>query len=346
MAESSRRRRLSKTLDVLKMNNKIIFFFILFIFYSAHCFGTESLIQSDVNSYISQGERYKAENKLPEALESYQKAIQREPESATAHLGIAKVYVLLRAYDKAIYEFEKSINLEPTIEVSVLPDLIVIYLFRENLTKLKDCLQRLRKKDINVYGMLENQIIIARTYGIFETDGGFGIEVPHPSTPSNAYYELSKKSSHLLQSNRIEKVINIFHIFINDTTVTSVDRAFAYNELGRIYLQYRNPIQGIENLEKAVQIFPNYLYWRQELTSTLISTQLYTNALNETEKILKLSPDNIFGLYAQGIIYNEFGLYDKAVKSWDNLESRDKFVFALAEDSYSRAKSNLQNKNK
>ena len=327
------------------MKKKIIFIFILSVLYSGYCLGNESLIQSDAISNISQGEKYKAENKIPEALESYQKAIQIEPENATAHLGIAKLYALLREYDKAANEFEISIKLDSTIEVSVLPNLIVIYLFEENLTKFKDCLQRLKKKDIYVYGMFQSQIITARTYGIFETDGGLGIEVPHPSPPSDEYYELSNKISHLLQSNRIEKVIEYFQIFLNETTVTMVDKAFAYNELGRIYLQYGNPIQGIENLEKAVEIYPNYLYWRQELTSTLISTQFYTKALDETEKILKLSPDNIFGLYAQGIIYNEFGWFDKATKSWDNLESQDKFVFALAEDSYDRAKSNLQNKN-
>ncbi len=325
------------------MNKKIIFIFILFVLYSDHCLGDDSLIQSDTNSYISQGEKYKAENKLPEALDSYQKAIQFEFKNAKAHLGIAKVYARLRAYDKAVNEFEISIKLDPTIEVSVLPNLIVIYLFKKNLSKLKDCLHRLKKKDIYVYGMFQSQIITARTYGILETDDGLGIKVPHPSTPSNAYYEISNKASRLLQSNNIEKVVEFFQNFINGNTVLLVDKAFAYNELGRIYLQYGNPIQGIEKLEKAVEIFPNYLYWRQELTSTLISTQLYTKALDETEKILKLSPDNIFGLYAQGIIYNEFGWYDKAVKSWDNLESRDKFVFALAEDSYDRAKSNLQN---
>lgn len=328
------------------MNKKIIFLFILSVLNSGYCFGNEALIQSDAISNISQGEKYKAENKIPEALESYQRAIQIEPENTTAHLGIAKVYALLREYDKAVNEFEISIKLDSTIEVSVLPHLIVIYLFNENLTKLKDCLQRLKNKDVYVYGMFQGQIITARTYGIFETDGGLGIEVPHPSTPSDAYYDLSHKISVLLESNRIEKVIEYFQIFLNETTVTLVDKAFAYNELGRIYLRYGNPIQGIENLEKAVEIFPNYLYWRQELTSTLISTQFYTKALDETEKILKLSHDNIFGLYAQGIIYNEFGWFDKAIKSWDNLESRDKFVFALAEDSYDTAKSNLQNNNK
>ena len=328
------------------MKKKIIFIFILSVLFGGDCLGKESLNQRDTNSYISQGEKYKAENKFPEALESYQKAIQSEFENTYAHLGIAKVYARHRVYDKAADEFEISIKLDPTIEVSVLPNLIVIYLFKENLSKLKDCLHRLKNKDIYVYGMFQSQIITARIYGLFETDDGLGFKVPHPSTPTNAYYELSNTTSRLLQSKNIEKAIDVFQEFINSTTVSLVDKAFAYNELGKIYLQYGNPIQGIENMEKAVEIFPKYLYWRQELTSTLISTQLYTKALDETEKILKLSPDNIFGLYAQGIIYNEFGWYDKAVKSWENLESRDKFVFALAEDSYDRAKSNLQNKNK
>ena len=211
---------------------------------------------------------------------------------------------------------------------------------------LKDCLHRLKEKDIYVYGIFEGQIITARTYGVFETDGGFGIEVPYPSTPTDAYYELSYQASRLLQSKGIEKVIEIFQNFIDTSTVISVDKAFAYNELGRLYLQYGGPIQGIENLEKAVEIFPNYLYWRQELTTALISTQLYTKALDETEKILKMSPNNIFGLYAQGVIYNEFGWFDRAIKSWDNLKSQDKFVFALAEDSYNRARNNSQNKTK
>ncbi len=330
------------------MNKKILYILVLSILYCGHCFGNDSLIQndnqSDPNNYISQGEKYAAENKLSEALETFKKAVQIESENVNAHLGIAKVYARLRAYDKAANEFEIGIKLAPNIEVSVLPNLIMIYLFKEDLIKLKNCLQRLRESDMHVYGMLQGLIITARTYGIFEAEYGLGIEVPHPSTPSNEYYELSKRASCLLESERIYEVIEMFQDFINQAKVTNVDKAFAYNDLGKVYLQYGNPILGIENLEKATEIFPEYLYWRQELTTTLISTQLYTKALEEAEKILNISPGNKFGLYAQGVIYNEFGMFDKAIKSWEALKSRDKFIFALAEDSYQRAKSNLSNK--
>ena len=331
------------------MNRIIAFVFILSFFYSGHCFGNDSLNQitnpNDLNNFISQGDKYKAENKLHEAFQSYQKAIQIEPENADAHLGIARVYARLREYDKAINEFEISIKLNPNIEISVLSYLIVIHLVKEDLTKLKDCLKRLREIDIYVYGVFQSQIVTARTYGIFETEDGFGIKIPQPATPSKAYYELSNNASEIVQNEGIEKVIELFRKFTNRTTVSMVDKAFAYHEIGGIYLQYGNPIQGIESLEKATEIFPDFLYWKQELATTLISTQLYTKAMTEIEKILKISPGNKFGLYAQGIVYNEFGMYDKAIMSWDDLKSRDQFVFALAEDSYERAKRNLSNEN-
>lgn len=330
------------------MNMKILYIFVLSILYCGHCFGNDSLIQNDIqidpNNYISQGEKYVAENKLSEALETFKKAVQIEPENVNAHLGIAKVYARLRAYDKAANEFEIGIKLDHNVEVSVLPNLIMIYLFKEDLIKLKNCLQRLRERDMHVYGMLQSLIITARTYGIFEEEYGLGIEVPHPSTPSSEYYELSKRSSLLFESKRPYAAIEIYQEFIKQDKVSNVDKAFAYNDLGKFYLQYGSPIQGIENLKKATEIFPDYLFWRQELTTTLISTQLYTEALEETERILNISPDDKFGLYAQGIIYNEFGMFDKAVKSWEVLKTRDKFIFALAEDSYQRAKSNLSNK--
>lgn len=330
------------------MNKKILYLLVLSILYCGQCFGNDSLIQndnqSDPNDYISQGEKYAAENNLSEALEALKKAVQIEPENVNAHLGMAKVYARLRAYDKAVNEFEIGIKLDPNVEVSVLPNLITIYLFKEDLIRLKNCLQRLRERDMHVYGMLQGLIITARTYGIFEAEYGLGIEVPHPSTPSNEYYELSEKASHLMESKGPYEAIKMFQDFIIQAKVSNVDKAFAYNELGKVYLNYGNPIQGIENLKKSTEIFPDYLFWRQELTTTLISTQLYTEALEETERILSISPDNKFGLYAQGIIYNEFGMIDKAIKSWESLKSRDKFIFALAEDSYQRAKSNLSNK--
>ncbi len=327
------------------MNKKITLIFVLSVFFYGHCFGNEALVQNDkqidANGYILQGENYKKENQLHKALVSYQKAVKEAPENADAHVGIAKIYARLKEYGQAAKEFKIAINLDQNLELSVLPNLVMIYLFEDNAPELKDCLQRLRQKDIYAYGMFQDQIVTARTYGIVEVEYGFAVNVQYPFTPTAEYQQLSSKAYPILEKEDFEKAVAIFQNVINSPTDAVENKAMAYFELGKIYGQYSNPMTGIESLRKAVEMFPDFLFWRQELASTLISTQLYTIALDETEQILKMSPDNKFALYAQGVIYNEFGSFEEAIASWDRLKSQDKVLFVLVEDSYDNAKKRL-----
>ena len=99
-----------------------------------------------------------------------------------------------------------------------------------------------------MYGMVQEQIIAARMFGIAEIDHGFEIKVPLPYIPSTEYKDLSNKADSFLQKNDIEKATNILQRFIDNKDIPVKNKAMAYNELGKIYMQYVNPIRGIEYL--------------------------------------------------------------------------------------------------
>lgn len=313
---------------------------ILFIFFYTCCLGsavsTENIKLKDSAYYTSQGEKYQKANENDNALVSYKKSIQLDYNNTKAHVEIAKVYARLKEYDKAIEEFEISIKLDETLAVSVSPYLILIYLFKENTSGLKNILQSLQEQDQYVYGVMYGQIILARTFGMREIKNGFEMEIPFPNNEETDYEKISAQIFYLRKDNNIQEAINIIENFIDNDNTSNEGRAFAYDELGNINYEYINRVKGLEYLSKALSTFPNYIYWRQDLITKLISTQLYTKALTETEKILSIEPNNNFALLAHGIIYQEFGLYKKSIESWSKLKLQDKILFILVENDYNR----------
>lgn len=63
--------------------------------------------------FVEQGDRYFAQEKFPEALLTYARAVQIDPKFATAHYKIAKCQLKLANWASAFRELQRTIDLEP-----------------------------------------------------------------------------------------------------------------------------------------------------------------------------------------------------------------------------------------
>jgi tetratricopeptide (TPR) repeat protein/O-antigen ligase len=77
-----------------------------------------------IQTYLHLGETYTAIDKLSQAAEAYQKAIEMAPDSYEGHKDLASVYLQLSRLDEALEEAKTARNLAPEEERSSLDDLI------------------------------------------------------------------------------------------------------------------------------------------------------------------------------------------------------------------------------
>src|SRR5712692_5464738 len=63
--------------------------------------------------FVEEGDRYFAQEKYPEALLTYGRALQIDPRFAAAHYKIAKCHLKLANWASAFQELRRTIDLEP-----------------------------------------------------------------------------------------------------------------------------------------------------------------------------------------------------------------------------------------
>src|SRR5712692_2299781 len=63
--------------------------------------------------FVEEGDRYFAQEKFPEALLTYGRALQIDPRFAAAHYKIAKCHLKLANWASAFQELRRTIDLEP-----------------------------------------------------------------------------------------------------------------------------------------------------------------------------------------------------------------------------------------
>jgi len=62
---------------------------------------------------MEQGDRYFAQEKYPEALLTYERAVQIDARLVAAHYGIAKCHLKMSSWASAFQELQRTIDLEP-----------------------------------------------------------------------------------------------------------------------------------------------------------------------------------------------------------------------------------------
>jgi tetratricopeptide (TPR) repeat protein len=83
--------------------------------------------------FIEQGNLHLRKGEIWEGLDAYEKALALNNDNAEAHSGLGVIYVRLKDYDKALIEFEKAITLSPQFSEKIIPHMILIYLFKNDL---------------------------------------------------------------------------------------------------------------------------------------------------------------------------------------------------------------------
>lgn len=319
----------------------------MFIFF---CNNVSAALSSETKTgntpefYKELGDSFKNQNKNTEALEAYKKAIEISPNMASAHSGLGGIYGRLKRYDDAIKECELALKLDKNIAKEVLPKLIFLCLFKNDVKAVK-YFRILSEVDSKTAESLYPMIFNARIYGISETDGGLQVLITFlGEKETRNIIDDAKMADSFLENREYGKAIDIYKNSITRKDITDKERAVAYYTIGTIYLYNMNMAgEGVEYIKKAIQINPNENKFRAGLIDGYFLRKDYSKAIEVTKNILKTYPSSKYALYMDGVVNFKMGKWGEAIVDWDRLKKVDEIMFAFLENEYNQAHEEYKN---
>lgn len=329
------------------LNKKLTFVIsvvMLFRMLPQYCFGETEKENHSLKTpeyFVEQGNFLKSQHKNKEAQELYQKALEFNQNSAEAHLGLASVYARMKAYDKAIAEYERAMQNDPGVATKALPSLIFIHLLKDDV-KAVEYFKKLYSIDSSLANALFKHIFYSRMFGFEETEDGLETKKILTMIKGEWSDDVFRADS-LYGEGKHKESVDEYKKILNKNLPFEV-KAAIYNAIGNILFELNRPEDALSYLEKAIDLNPNEFALRIGLVDAYRSMGDFSRALEETEKILKLDQNNKYGLYVKGSLYFKMAQWQDAVSNWDKLKEVDKILFAMINDYYRDAKEKLKNK--
>lgn len=317
--------------------------FLFSVFYIYNCFADNRKINeasTNTPEYFKElGDSYKKQGKNIEALEVYKKALALDSAMVSAHIGAGSIYARLKEYDKATNEFELAVKINRDESIEAIEKLIFLYLLKEDV-KAIDYLKVLQAMRPQYVAEIYRQVFLSRFYGIEETEDGLTITIPlcELELSDDKFSQYVQRADSYLEKGEYGKAILVYKEFVDEETFPKKQIAAACYTIGTLYTKLNNRSEGIKYIKRAIDLYPDEIFFKMGLIDAYRSTMNYSRGLQEIEKLLEVNPNDKFALFYGGVLYFESQKWDKAIESWDKLKQVDKILFALTENEYDKAK--------
>merc|ERR1719424_603228 len=124
---------------------------------------TDCMLRSQYRIYVTNWEdavTFQQEDRVEEAMESYQKALSVRPTDANSLANIASMYIDLEEFDNAKVELEKALKAHPN-HISCLHNMASVYEFLKQPEKTKEYLDKILKIDPENKNAISYQNLLA-----------------------------------------------------------------------------------------------------------------------------------------------------------------------------------------
>lgn len=126
----------------------------------------------------------------------------------------------------------------------------------------------------------------------------------------------------IMREERSQESINDLYMALRSKVDLLPSSVYALRELAQFNSNYGRVDEAKESLELAMDIEPNNLDIQVELAQTLIQSkdpEERKSSLPIIQNVLKQNPNHEGALLSFGIIVYEFKMYDRAIKAWETL---------------------------
>lgn len=101
---------------------------------------------ADLETLSKEGRHFFRHGKYPQAIKSFEQALEVDPDRADVHEAVATAYFIIKKYDLAIEHFTRVTQLRPT-DANALINLGAVYNRQEEFQKSADVLKKAMSKD-------------------------------------------------------------------------------------------------------------------------------------------------------------------------------------------------------
>ncbi|MBF2016777.1 MAG: tetratricopeptide repeat protein [Rivularia sp. T60_A2020_040] len=245
-----------------------------------------------------------------DALSSYQKAIEIQPEYAQAWNGKAKVLYELSSYQEALLAYDKAIQIEPDYEDSWSGRGFVLnklQRFQEAISSFDKAL-KLESEAPEVWNGKGEALSNLKRYD--EAIKSYDKAVEIQPEYEQAWYS---KAAALYNLRRYQDALSTYEKVLE--LKPNNERAW-YNS-GNALVNLNRNNDAIKAYSKAVEYKPNFYQAWLSRGNILISLRRYPEAIESFKEVLKYQPNNYDALYSQGWALHQTQRYEEAIAVYD-----------------------------
>lgn len=114
----------------------------------------------------------------------------------------------------------------------------------------------------------------------------------------------------------------------------SIDKSIAlkplghrYDRKGEIYVQLGKTPEAIASFKKSLEVEPKSYWSSRKLVSCYTSANMYKEALEECNRLIKLKPDEPFSYAVRAKVYDKLGKHDLAKKDMEQANKKADFSY-------------------
>jgi len=298
----------------IKVNNVIIKAFTAMLLTGMGATASIFIINT-INS-ANAGELYKKANtfyelqRYEDALSSYQKAIEIQPEYAQAWNGQAKVLYELNSYQEALLAYDKAIQIEPDYQDSWSGRGFVLnklQRFQEAISSFDKALKLESEAPKVWYGKGEALSNLKRyDEAIKSYDKAIELEAEYEQAWYNKAWALYSLRRYQDALSTYEKVLQL-----------NPNNELAWYNSGNALVNLNRNNDAIKAYSKAVEYKPNFYPAWLSRGNILISLRRYPEAIESFKEVLKYQPHNYDALYSQGWALHQIQRYEEAIAAYD-----------------------------
>ncbi len=253
-----------------------------------------------------------------EAIDSYKKALEIEPDSATILERLAEIYAKSSHIREAETQAQAALKIDPDnvdahrllarIYVRTLGDMNAGDVQQENLTKATEQFQAILKTAPNdTYSLLW----LARLYRFqnkhAEAETVLRQIIAHDPDNGPGLEQLSQL---LVDEGKSQEAIEMLSRAAGDTGSPDI-----YDLLGDAYMQAKDYPKAESAYRQAIASDPDDPGHRHGLAQALLSEERYPEALEQFNKLTELEPGTSENFLSAALIYRKMGKFDEAAAS-------------------------------
>ncbi|MBU0476146.1 MAG: tetratricopeptide repeat protein [Bacteroidetes bacterium] len=246
---------------------------------------------NNATANYNMGIAYSAKEKYDKAIECYQKAIDLDPNDASAYNNMGYAYFNSGNVDKAIECYQRTIDLDPN-EASAYILMGLAYSIKGNYDKAIECYQRAIKLDTN-------NIIAYLSLGLsYSFKGNYDKSI-----------ECYQKVIELDPNNAIayDKLQEIYAKRTDKLTSTDwFQKGYNAQELGELD-------NAILYYQKAIELNPNYVDAYYNMGNAYGKNDNADKAIECYQKVIEIAPNYTDAYLYMGLAYGTEGDFDEAI---------------------------------